>query len=229
MKKHIFTSFELFKVNEERDEEYFDYKETESKGELTKVTAIELDQAVSRSSLHVETLNALDEYGRLYEKCDRMIKELTNRRKQAKDDFIETADTLFEVADGTVTRVVETQNLLVTISKHDPDRVDQVSDYKAALNYINENYPDLNDVINEALDNTMSSKKAPAAKLSNVSIKRRRGGIREYDPGEDEIEESRKITEGVGSWLSSLWNKVKRVFSRVDKNLDAAKSLVYGE
>lgn len=223
-KKHVHLTFSSF-LNEARDEDYFDYKEEMAKGEIKKVTAIEMQDAVSRSRMHVDALNALDTYGRLYDKCDRIIKELSNKRTQAKDSFLESAAELFDTVDGTITRVVETQNLLVTISKHDPDRIDIVPDYQAALQYISSNYTDLNAIIDEALTATMKGKAAPAARLSSVAIKRRQRGMREYSP---ELEESRRLTEGVGDWMKSLWNKVKRVFSKVDSNLEAAKKLVYG-
>jgi hypothetical protein len=223
-KKHVHLTFESFRMYEERDEEYFDYKEQQSKGELTKVTAIELQQATARSRMYVDTLNSLDEYARLYEKCDRIIKELTNRRTQAKDNLMGSVDSIFDTIDGTITRVVDTQNVLITISKHDPERIDLVPNYEAALEYIKENYVDLSAVVDEAIEATMKEKAAPAARVSNVSVKRRIGGMREYDP---ELEESKKISESVTDWLKSLWEKVKRVFSKVDNNLDAAKKLVY--
>lgn len=225
--KHIHQTFQSFKLNEERDEEYFDYQEETSKGELTKVTAIELENAVKRSELYVEVLNSLDDYARLYDKCKRLVKELENKKQKAKEDFIETANVLFEASDGVIKRVIETQNILVTITKHDPDEVNMIPNYKEALNYIQENYSDLSEIVNEAIDNTMQQRSS-SPYLSSVDLKRRRGGVREYEPedNDESVEESKKITEGLSDWISQLWNKIKNVFSSVDRNLNAAKSLV---
>lgn len=236
--KHICTTFESFKMLEDRDEEYFDYKETQSKGEITKVTAMELEQATARSRMYIDTLNSLDEYARLYDKCDRMSKELANKKSQAKDNILAEMDNIFDTIDGTATRVIETQNILLTISKHDPERMDLVPDYQAALSYIKDNYADLNTVIDEALEATMKTKSAPAARISNISLKRRTRGMRNYDDVDDmDVTESkrgfnritRNISEGVGEWIKELWTKVKRIFSKVDKNLESARNLVYGQ
>jgi hypothetical protein len=199
----MITDFKKFiKLNEDRFtapegmETSLDYTEQRSKGEISKVIAIEIRDRKILLESELETLDVLDSLVRTAEKYKTIKSDAEIRVKIAEDKLREHFRKIFNDTDKYYTQTVETFNVTTTLSKYVDvtTSIVQKTNYEKAIGLLRESSEELGvaaDKLQEVLDrviadSTVATEVSSGGRTTTLShdIKHKYGNYRKPEDNE---------------------------------------------
>jgi hypothetical protein len=234
----MITDFKKFiKINEDRFtapegmETSLDYTEQKTKGEISKVIAIEIRDRKILLESELETLDVLDSLVRTAEKYKTIKSDAEIRVKIAEDKLREHFRKIFNDTDKYYTQTVETFNVTTTLSKYVDvtTSIVQKTNYEKAIGLLRESSEELGvaaDKLQEVLDrviadSTVATEVYSGGRIATLghTIKHKYGNYRKPTEEDNEMVE-------VGADVSkpemeySLMNTTESVkFKKVNENI----------
>ena len=179
------------KLKEERQHD-IEYKQTKDKV----IASLTLQKASAASRL-AEKIMGLDEQKKMLEK------ELASLKSDAK----QYAESLFNLEDAVLTRAVETNSFIISISK---ETTRALHDKEIFFKKLEEIYPNLIQQIKEIYNATLKiSTSSPSVKVSSLK--------------------ENNVIQKIKQYISSLYNKIKQNLFSYDKKLNELKDLFFNE
>lgn len=187
-----------------------------------------------------EIFDLLDHAVREYEKAKRTIAKGNALKKSTEAVIIDTIDTVFDENDKFLTRIIETKNILLTLSK-DTEPKPKVN-YEKALSILRElvetDFPDINRYIDTAIENATEEQTGRRGNIGKIDVNPRftyRGMRRNAGSVErEEIENDEYVTENFisgaiekgKSFLMKISSRLKRLLVLVTRKIDTVNSLL---
>jgi len=147
-----------------------------------------------------------------YVDIDDKLKKLTVDRNKLNDDIKSAAAELFDVADDVLTRVIETAQLTLTLSKKTKKDATTEVDYEKVVKSLLESklVPGVKKMLDELIK--ANSKAIAASEVpEKLTVKR------------NKVDEGFSLN-GIKAWFSGLAKKLKGMIASFDEDLHAAKA-----
>lgn len=154
-------------INETRNEEVFDYEEdiVKKTGEIKSVTAKENDG--EKTLEQKQMLDRLDEVSRMIPGIEERKEKAERDLKEAKGEMEKIYSDIFDAADITLTRIVETRNVIYQLSKQAKSVSKESIDYKLAFELISKSITKLKNA-QELIDAALKEATTPASEVEGV-------------------------------------------------------------
>lgn len=188
------------------------YKEKKAKGVIDRVT-VELEGVDSARFTRMS---------RMLKRIDNQITKLQTIRNNVNEKLKGNVEDLFDAEDVMITRVVETVNATLTLSKKSPPGKKSVTDYQKAWNELYEMYPDLKDQLDTLLTKYTKvqdvAEKAPGLRVKDKEAQQKKM--------ESLNEDSSSVLDKIREFASKLTARFQRWAEGYDERLDRVRGLI---
>jgi hypothetical protein len=187
---HVLDFYQFINENDEFEdmELIFDKGGKELEKVKLKLKGVSSGKMSKLINEYVRTREAYDDAEAAYEKVKKDLKDSINEK--------------FEIQHQFVTRVIETVKYVITFSKYVKEKREDVIDYKAVVDQLEQLFPEIREGLEEI--------KKACTETNKLVSSARSGSIKHSHI---------KVNEGLKDSIMGIINKIKGIFSKLSKSL----------